>query len=172
MAQVSLQVNPAGAYPVMSPHKWAVRLAETANAVAAAAVDDEGTAVTATQDDLGFMYILSHDATAGLLTIKLFHADTFGGTYRQVTNDALQLLGENNEVVEDELVLDCSLAANQGTILVGVAPSARELSGGAFVSNLLVHHKLAYSTDGAWNGTSINEIGMAQYKHLPSGDPA
>lgn len=171
MAQVSLQVGAAGAYSATAAHHAEVRLNQTANAVALSATDDLGAAITADGDDEAFVYLLSHNGTAGSLTIELFHCETFGGTYRHVNEDALMKLGENSTVPTGSLVLDVSLAANQGTIIVAVCAGARETSGGAFVANLLKNHRLAYTTDASWNGTSIDEVGLGMhYHHQPSGD--
>lgn len=172
MAQVSLQVGAAGAYSMSLWHKFVTRFSDVANALAASATDDAGAAHQSNYLDEAFLYILSTDATAGQLTIKLEHADTTGGPWTQCNKDALMLLGENTEICEDELVLDMSQAVNQGTLLVTVCAPAREESSGAFVSNLKAAHRLTYTTDGSWNGTEVREIGVgALYHHQGSGSP-
>lgn len=165
---VPLQVAAAGAYSMTKDHSFEVRLAETATAVGASATDVQGAENEAQAQDQSFVYVLSHDATAGQITIELQHADALAGTYTKLTNDAVIHLGERKTAPVAALVLDASLAENQGTILVGVSASGRELSGGQFVSSLKPAHRLVYTTDGSWNGTSINEIGISgAHRHQP-----
>ena len=171
MAQVPLQVGRAGAYHKAKEHGARVNFSSTDVAVAASATDEAGTTHEVDGQDLECVYVLTTDATAGQLTINVDHADVLAGTYTRMTDDAVMKLGENQEIPVDSLVLDMSVAANQGTILVTLNASARELSGGAFVSELKPAQRLSYTTDGSWNGTTISEIKLGMYKHIPSGQP-
>lgn len=172
MAQVGIQVAAASAYHCTPRHNAVVRLDETANAVAASATQDVGAEVQANPQDEGFLFIVSHDGTAGLLTIELQHSDVSGSGFTDVNADALMLLGLNSEIHAAALALDVSDAVNQGSLLIAVSGSAREVdANGQIVSPLKEFIRLVYTTDGSWNGTSVNEIGLGMfYHHQPSGN--
>ena len=172
MAQVGIQVAAANAYHCTPNHCAVVRLDETANAVAASATQDVGAEVQADPQDEGFLFLVSHDGTAGLLTIELQHSDVTSTGFTDVNADALMLLGLNDNVHEASLVLDVSEAANQGTLLIAVSGSAREVdANGQIVSPLKEFMRLVYTTDGSWDGTSVNEIGLGMfYHHQPTGN--
>lgn len=180
---VALQVLPAGAY--QEEKALMVRIAQSSTdvAVAASATDVQGTEREVAGTAQSFMYLLTTDATAGQLTIDLYHADALAGTYTQVTDDALirggdrPVIAGSNPANRDEapvasIVLDMSVAANQGTIIVSVSPSGRELdTAGNLVSQLKLAHRLFYTTDGSWNGTTVSEIGLEAHKeNMPGPD--
>lgn len=163
---VALQHGTGGAYTdEFSLHKI-VRLDSADVAVGASAVQVNGAEHGVVGTDEAFMYVLTTDATAGELTIELAHADAVAGTYTVVNCDALILGGADvsDGVPQDSLVLDMSLAENQGTIMVWISPNGQE-NNGALVSEVKPAHRLYYSTDGAYNGTTISEIGIGAALH-------
>ena len=169
---VALQVAAGGAYSEEKAH--VTRIGQTSTDVSVGvSADVNGTNFAVTGTAESFLYILTTDATAGSLTITLEHADTIGGTYTTVTDDAVILGGDVETVPTGSLVLDMSQSANQGTILVAVSPSARELLNNDLVSLLKAAHRLNYVTDGSWNGTTVTEIGLEGHKHhMPGPQPA
>jgi len=173
MAQVPIQVLASGAYTHEKAHGAEIRLVSTSVAVGAAATDVAGTVLQANPLDESMTYILSHDATAGLLTIELASDDLVGGPFVKLTDDAVIHGGDRKTVPVGALVIDAAVVANQGTIIVAVSPSARQLDvNGNFVAFVQEFQQLQYTTDGAWNGTEVVEIGIGGHKHHMPGPNA
>jgi hypothetical protein len=172
MAQVPLQVAAAGSVTHEKAWMCEVRLSSTSVAVAASATDVSGTSVAMLPEDESYTYVLSHDATAGQITIELEHDDLIAGPYAKLTNDAVIYGGERKTVPVGQLVIDASDADNQGSIIVAVSPSARQLdANGNLIDDLKENFRLVYTTDGAWNGTAVEEIGLACHRHhIPGPD--
>jgi len=162
---VGIQYGVGGAYTdEFSAHK-VVRFDETAVAVGVSAVAVPGTAIEAQGTDEAFAYFITTDATAGVLTVNLEHADLLAGPYTVVNECALIPGGDICDVPQSPLVLDMSLVENQGTLMVWISPNGQENLNGVLVDEVKLAHRLAYTTDAAYNGTAINEIGIGAGLH-------
>jgi len=174
MAQVPLQVGASGAYSHEYAHMGEVRLNSTNVAIAAGAnVDVLGTVLQANPLDESLTYTLTHDGTAGNLTIELASDDLVGGPHVKLTDDALIYGGDRKTVPVGALVLDLTDVNNQGTILVAISPSARQLdANGNLVAFVQEFNRLVYTTDAGWDGTGIDEIACGCHKHHMPGPNA
>ena len=177
MAQVPVQVLPGGVLNATSHAvQMAGRTALAQTAVGASAVDVDLDAMDVTAQDQCAMFVVHTDATAGELTVVLVHDSDGVGTLVAV-EDGLVKGGDvdvNDNQGVTSMTLDMADTANQGTILVGIAPTAAERTSpnGTLVQQLQTPFNLRVSTDGAWHGPAIDVVGLTGCKrHQPGAKP-
>lgn len=148
--------------------RLAVR-ADEENVALAASTTVNSTGIEMLATDEALTYVLVHDGTDGDLTIVLQHADAQAGVYTDVDENGLIRGGENPGDPTGSLVIDTSVAANQGTILIGVCPHGRETDGsGNLVSQLKLSLRLEVTSDGDWDGSEIDVIPLSSVRaHYP-----
>lgn len=165
----SLQVGASSPYGEEMASKAVIALASNTVSVGVSETDAQGGEIEATGAFQSVLYVLTHDATAGVLTINLDSSSTTGAPYTEITDEAL-LKGEAlPSGPSASLSVDASVVANQGQIIVAISPSARVTSGGVFVEPLQAFHALRYNSDGSWNGTEVVELALGM--HVPKAAP-
>lgn len=177
MAQIAVQVLPGGAINQDMSTKVRINLDHAQVALAGSATDTvlaDGD-VAPTEDAI--LFLLDTDATAGGLTLELAHDTDGAGTYVKL-DQALVLGGDidvagnapnDSNAPQDSLVLDMSETANQGTVIVGIAATAAERTANdTLIKQLLADYRLLATTDGSYNGTTVEVIAVAGMKrHVP-----
>lgn len=177
MAQVPIQYSPGGAVNEDMSTKVRVALDHTQVALAGSATDTvvaDGT-VAATEDAI--LFVLDTDATAGTLTLELAHNTDGAGTYVKLDQalvrggdvDVSGVAANDSNAPQDSLVLDMTVASNQGTLLVGVASTAAErTTSNDLIKQLLADYRLLATTDAGYNGTTVDVVVIAGMKrHVP-----
>lgn len=170
---VALQVAAGGVINADMADKVAVRLDDVSTAVAASATVNLPN-ITLDAVDEAFMVVMTTDATAGQLTLTLEHDEDDTLTFVAV-EDGLYVGGERAiNGPSTSLVLDMSVAENQNTIIIGVVGTARQVDSvtGVLIQQLRVPFRLVATTDGSWNGTAVDLVGISGHKaHNPGPKP-
>lgn len=165
MAQVPVQAGAGGALGRDKTGMLKNKGHENIAVGASATVQSAALSIEAEIESL--TYMLSTDATVGLLTIQVQHdpgsgmVDTLDGTLvldDQTTNSVL--FGDSVQV---------DLADVGSDIVIGVSPSAQERNAdGTLLRQLQNSVRLELTTDGTWNGTEVDLMAVGGHKrHMP-----